>query len=141
MAETINERWAARLAEVLHEHFLDDKRQLADALRWAARQDDIVTAAPEVYGQDAGEALADLLLGYAAADYLRVLEGITVTYSSIDGARKTRRFKSLEGARAFACKWVGEHPEVGTGYAVSADGVGKVTVSGATLAELFPARS
>lgn len=64
---------------------------------------------------------------------------ITVTYTSIDRCRKRRVYKTLEGARKFAHEWVGPHPDMGTGYAVSDDGVGKVEVSGASLADLFPA--
>lgn len=64
---------------------------------------------------------------------------ITIVYSSVDGGWTTRKFKTLKGARAFAHKWVGGHPEIGSSYAVSGDGIGKVTVQGATLAELFPA--
>ncbi len=63
---------------------------------------------------------------------------IKVSYRSIDRCSKTRRFKTLEGAQKFAQEWVGETPELGTGYAVSGDGIGKVTVEGATLRELFP---
>lgn len=65
---------------------------------------------------------------------------ITVRYSSIDGFSKTRKFKTIEGARKFAVRYVGEHPDHGGGnYAVSFDGVGKVTVQGCTLAALFDA--
>jgi len=63
---------------------------------------------------------------------------IKVSYRSIDRCSKSRRFKTLEGAQRFAQKWVGETPEMGASYAVSGDGIGKVTVTGATLAELFP---
>jgi hypothetical protein len=65
-------------------------------------------------------------------------EVIKVRYSSIDGFSKTAKFKTMNGARKFAHKWVGEHPEIGSHYAVAGDGVGKVTVEGTTLAELFP---
>ncbi len=66
---------------------------------------------------------------------------IRVRYSSIDRCYINRRFRTLEGARRFAVRYVGETPDIGYtfNYAVSADGIGKVTVSGATLAELFPA--
>ncbi len=64
---------------------------------------------------------------------------ITVRYSSIDHFSKSRTFKSLAGAQNYARYWVGKTPELGTSYAVSSDGVGKVTVSGCTLTELFPA--
>jgi len=63
---------------------------------------------------------------------------ITVRYSSIDHYHKSRSFKTLEGARKFAHHWVGEGPEIGIGYAVSGDGIGKITVSGCSLYDLFP---
>lgn len=63
---------------------------------------------------------------------------IQVTYISIDHCRITRRFKTLEGARKFAAKYVGETPEIGFGYAVSGDGVGKVVTGGVSFNELFP---
>jgi hypothetical protein len=63
---------------------------------------------------------------------------IKVTYSSIDRYRVSRVYKTLERARKFAQDWVGKHPEIGSHYAVSGDGIGKVTVVGATLRELFP---
>jgi hypothetical protein len=64
---------------------------------------------------------------------------IKVRYSSVDRFSKTRSFKTIEGARKFAHAWVGRHPEIGSSYAVSGDGIGKVTAVGVTLAELFPA--
>lgn len=66
---------------------------------------------------------------------------ITVRYSAIDGYSKSRSFKTLAGACRFAHHYVGEHPDMGSGYAVSFDGVGKVTVRGASLAALFPPRA
>jgi len=64
---------------------------------------------------------------------------IKVRYSSIDRCVKTGKFKTLAGAQRFAQKYVGESPEMGTGYAVSGDGVGKiVVVSGCALSDLFP---
>ncbi len=65
---------------------------------------------------------------------------IRVRYSSIDRCYINRRFRTLEGARRFAARYVGETPEIGYtfNYAVSADGIGKITVDGATLTELFP---
>lgn len=63
---------------------------------------------------------------------------IKVSYRSVDRCSKTRRFKTLEGAQRFAQEWVGETPELGTSYAVSGDGIGTVTIEGATLQELFP---
>jgi hypothetical protein len=63
---------------------------------------------------------------------------IVVAYSSIDGGHKRGKFATIAGARKFAHKWVGEDADLGSSYAVSFDGIGKVTVEGATLAELFP---
>lgn len=62
---------------------------------------------------------------------------ISVTYSSIDRFRQTRSFRTLAAARSYAARWVGAHPEFGSSYAISDDGVGKITVRGASLAELF----
>jgi hypothetical protein len=66
---------------------------------------------------------------------------ITVRYSSVDGFHQTRRFEQLSAARRHAQKWIGEFPEVGSDYAISDDGVGKITVEGATLNDLFPQRN
>lgn len=63
---------------------------------------------------------------------------IKVRYSSIDGFKKTKTFKTLKGAQKAAHYWIGAHPEIGSTYAVSGDGVGKVTLQGATLKEVFP---
>jgi len=63
---------------------------------------------------------------------------IVVTYISVDRVTKRRKFKTLAGAQAFAQRWVGETPELGSNYAVSFDGVGTIYVYGATLADLFP---
>lgn len=62
---------------------------------------------------------------------------LIVTYSSVDGYRSRRTFKTHRAAKRFAVEYVGPHPEVGPGYAVADDGIGKVTVSGCTLAQLF----
>jgi hypothetical protein len=63
---------------------------------------------------------------------------VTVRYAAVDGFRQTRKFKTLAGAQRFAQKWVGETPEVCRHYAVSGDGVGKVTVEGCLIDQLFP---
>jgi hypothetical protein len=63
---------------------------------------------------------------------------IKVSYRSIDRYSQTRRFKTLAGAQKHAQKWIGETPEIGWGYAVSGDGIGRIMVTGATLYELFP---
>jgi len=51
---------------------------------------------------------------------------------------KTYRCRSLEKARQKAWYHPGEHAELGAHYAVSSDGVVRVCVTGATLAEIFP---
>jgi hypothetical protein len=56
---------------------------------------------------------------------------IKIKYSSVDGGRMSRSFKSLKGARAFAQKMVGKNPEMGSSYAVSGDGIGKIEAYGA----------
>jgi hypothetical protein len=66
---------------------------------------------------------------------------IRVTYASIDGVRETRRYKTLKGAQKFAHYLIGAHPELGSFYAVSGDGVGRITCAGCTLRELFPAQA
>jgi hypothetical protein len=73
---------------------------------------------------------------------------IKVRYSSIDRYRETRSFSTLKGARRFAQKWIGENPEMGSTYAVSGDGIGKIEMewlsfeprgveTPVTLADLF----
>lgn len=64
---------------------------------------------------------------------------IQVTYTSIDRYRKDSTFKTLAGAQKFATRWVGARPELGTWYAVSGDGVGKITCTGCNIRDLFPA--
>jgi len=66
---------------------------------------------------------------------------ITVLYTSIDNCRSRRKFKTLAGARKFAQTCIGENPEIGRGYAVSGDGIGKIQVAGVTLDALFPGTS
>jgi hypothetical protein len=63
---------------------------------------------------------------------------IIVRYQACDGFRETRTFKTLAGARRYAHDSVGPHPELGSGYAVSDDGIGVIQVEGARLADLFP---
>lgn len=63
---------------------------------------------------------------------------ITLRYHAVDGHRTTRVYKTIETARAYAQKMLGECPELGQNYAVSGDGVGTITAEGCTLIELFP---
>jgi hypothetical protein len=62
---------------------------------------------------------------------------IKVKYSSVDGYRKVRSFKTLTGARKYAQEWVGKNPDKGSHYAVSDDGIGKIEVEGVPLDHLF----
>lgn len=63
---------------------------------------------------------------------------IEVSYRSIDHYGETRRFKTLAGARRYAQRRIGPHPELGSFYAISGDGVGRIAVCGASLRDLFP---
>lgn len=63
---------------------------------------------------------------------------IILLYCSIDGCAIEETFHALADAQRFAHHWVGEHPELGRGYAVSGDGIGKIRAWGVSLADLFP---
>lgn len=63
---------------------------------------------------------------------------IKIRYSTVDRHSETRAFDSIEPAREFAQYRVGRYPEMGRGYAISGDGIGKIEVIGASLATLFP---
>lgn len=65
---------------------------------------------------------------------------IKIRYTSIDGHHETRTFETLTGAHRYAAKWVGDHPDKGSRYAISDDGVGKITCEGCSLADLFPSQ-
>lgn len=68
----------------------------------------------------------------------RCKQVIKVRYSSVDSrGGKWRSFKTLKRARIFAQHWIGKYPEIGSTYAVSGDGIGKIEVQGAKLADLF----
>jgi hypothetical protein len=64
---------------------------------------------------------------------------IKITYSSVDGAKEVKRFGTVKGASEYASRWIGNHPTIGSTYAVSDDGIGRIEVTGASLADLFPA--
>lgn len=66
---------------------------------------------------------------------------VTILYTAVDGSRMIKDFKTLNGAKGFAHKMIGEHPEMGGHYAVSGDGIGKVQVTGVSLNELFPEKT
>ena len=63
---------------------------------------------------------------------------IMVTYTAIDGTREDDAFDTIEEASTWARTWIGNHPEIGSTYAVSADGIGKIEVMGCEIADLFP---
>ena len=64
---------------------------------------------------------------------------IKLRFTTIDGIKKTKSFKTLVGARKAAQNWLGKDATPGGYYAVSADGVVVMTIeTGCTLAELFP---
>jgi hypothetical protein len=62
---------------------------------------------------------------------------IKLRFTTLDGVRKTKNFKTLTGARKAAHDWVGKDAQIGRNYAVSTDGVVKVVATGCTLVELF----
>ena len=84
---------------------------------------------------------ADVQLAVSGRDGAPVGHKYRVWQSSIDdrGRYTYCGTDSLEVARAFAAKWVGFTPTLGTDYAVCDWGVSKVEVEGVTLSELFPA--
>lgn len=54
---------------------------------------------------------------------------IKLSYSTIDRYYESRRFKTLAGARAYAKRKLGESFDLGGSYAVSFDGVAKLTAN------------
>ena len=64
------------------------------------------------------------------------MDRITIRYSAVDGYRETRHFKTLQGAQRYADKMLGI-PEFGAYYAISNDGIGKITAT-ISLRALFP---
>jgi len=97
---------------------------------------------------DDGSALLTRMVGRGGVECFSTEQGaidkankaarITVFLRSVDGFSKSRKFKTLDGARKFAQAYAGKTPELGGGYAISADGVCRIMVSGAKLSELFP---
>lgn len=64
---------------------------------------------------------------------------IQVLYRAIDGFEQRRSFYTLALAQRYAQERVGQFPDLASYYAVSYDGVGTITVTGADLEDLFPA--
>ena len=54
-------------------------------------------------------------------------EKIRMRYESIDGYSQRRVYKTIAGAQNFLRHWIGDWGEITHNYAVSSDGVGKVT--------------
>lgn len=67
-----------------------------------------------------------------------VRKDITVYFVTSDGHRETRKFKSLFAARRYAQSKIGEAPDHGGHYAVSAYGDAKILAHNASMNELFP---
>jgi len=67
-----------------------------------------------------------------------MIEKIKVHYTASDGYRETKSFRSIVGASRYSRKTIGDFPEMGSYYAVSGDGVGKITCEGCKLSDLFP---
>ena len=63
---------------------------------------------------------------------------MTLPRTSAEHAEE-QAFSALTDAQRFAHDWIGPHPEIGRGYAVSGDGIGKIEARGITLTALFPA--
>lgn len=65
---------------------------------------------------------------------------ISFLYSSVDGIKRMMHFWSKQQAIEYAQKWLGPYAEVSRyGYAVSDDGIGKISdLKGITFGELFP---
>jgi hypothetical protein len=63
---------------------------------------------------------------------------IKLRFTTLDGIRKTKKFKTLAGARKAAHDWVGKSAEIGSTYAISGDGVVKVTTEGCSLFDIWP---
>jgi len=63
---------------------------------------------------------------------------ITLKYLAVDGFRTEKTFSSLKEAQEFAVLWAGARCEVGRTYAITYDGVGRLTWTGVTAEELFP---
>lgn len=72
--------------------------------------------------------------------HLQIRPQFVVTYRSLDGYTETRTYYTLDGARRFAHKWVGALAESSEQfqYAVSWDGIGRITVRGCNIRDLFP---
>lgn len=64
---------------------------------------------------------------------------ITITIQTVDNSTTRRTFKALPSARKFAAFRMGATPTIGSDYAVDDFGVATLRVTGASLADIFPA--
>lgn len=62
---------------------------------------------------------------------------IEIRYRACDGFSAVKKFKTLAGARRYAQKMVDTAVEFGPYYAVSFDGIGRITVTGIDIKKLF----
>lgn len=60
---------------------------------------------------------------------------VNIYYVAVDGYRKSWSY-TKDGAAAKIRRLLGSNYDLGLGYAVSGDGVGRVTIEGATFEEL-----
>jgi len=60
-----------------------------------------------------------------------------IFYESIDGYTEAKEFTDIIKAKEYAKECVGSYYNIGFFYAISNDGVGKITCEGITLKELL----
>ncbi len=69
---------------------------------------------------------------------------IAVHNQASDGWSEIRFYKTLKGAREYCKKYLGQYFDFGVGftgaYAISGDGINRLTVEGTTFTDLFPER-
>ncbi len=78
-------------------------------------------------------------------DEVGALREITVRNRAIDDFKEDKEFVNLEDTREYCIKYLGENFDIGSflsgdPYAISGDGINRLTVEGATWQELFPGR-
>lgn len=122
--------WKERKYTIVTEESLD----APSSHRWAACYNGFDLDVKTGTGATEEEAIIELISLHGLPELEPM---ITIWYSAIDGAHDKALFHSLQEAREYAFKWVGEHAEFGTGYAISNDGIGKIQVEGVSLKELF----
>lgn len=65
---------------------------------------------------------------------------ITVYNQAVDGFEEEKEFDSIEEAREYCRKYLGEYFDISDffGYAMSGDGINKLVIEGTTWKEIFP---